>query len=217
MEITDLDQSVRGLEELEEQLYNSKELGASVSADTVHFKLKYWFERLKEEMKPLVLLQIKKKGTIKIMVGQGIVQSVEGLPDGYQYEVIECDKYGNRLCPECHDSMELADEDVEGQGKEWLCQNCKVHIPENCEGCTIPEPEEKECTDCDVPIKEAEKKSIPPARCGICGGIVTKDNFSESQGVLTHQECPEPDYEAMEAEAQAERDAETDYQNEMGG
>ena len=38
--------------------------------------------------------------TIQIKIGQGIVQSVEGLPDGYLYEVIECDKYGDPIEPE---------------------------------------------------------------------------------------------------------------------
>lgn len=35
--------------------------------------------------------------------------------------------------------------------------------------------------------------NIPPARCGMCGGIVTDDNFNESQGVLIHQSCYEND------------------------
>ena len=34
-----------------------------------------------------------------------------------------------KKCPECENPMTLADEEIEGQGKTWLCQECKVHIP----------------------------------------------------------------------------------------
>ena len=39
-------------------------------------------------------------GTIKIMTNSGLVLDVEGMPEGYQYEIIECDKCGNPLPPE---------------------------------------------------------------------------------------------------------------------
>ena len=32
-------------------------------------------------------------------------------------------------------------------------------------------------------------RQIPPATCQMCGGIITGDNFNESQGVLIHQSC----------------------------
>lgn len=38
--------------------------------------------------------------TIRIEISEGIVQDVKGLPKGYQYEIIECDKYGEPLPPE---------------------------------------------------------------------------------------------------------------------
>ena len=37
---------------------------------------------------------------IKIKTSAGVVLEVEGMPDGYQYEVIECDKCGEPLPPE---------------------------------------------------------------------------------------------------------------------
>jgi len=32
--------------------------------------------------------------------------------------------------------------------------------------------------------------NIPPARCAICGGQITGDNWNESQGTIIHNECP---------------------------
>ena len=67
-----------------------------------------WLKRYETDMKMIVVpmdvlstmyleLSIEKKGTIKIMTGQGLVQSVDGLPEGYDYEIIECDKCGEPL------------------------------------------------------------------------------------------------------------------------
>lgn len=36
-------------------------------------------------------------GTIKIEVCDGVIEKVKGLPEGYQYEIVECDKYGEPL------------------------------------------------------------------------------------------------------------------------
>lgn len=141
--------------------------------------------------------------TIKIMVGQGIVQSVEGLPDGYQYEVIECDKYGEPIdncedctipdpeekectdcdvplkekeCPQCHMPMVLADEDVEGQGKTWLCQECKIHmaldIDETVEDAirqTYEESETPPCPECGSKNTWYKTGDIKNGGCNDCG------------------------------------------------
>lgn len=60
------------------------------------------------------------KGTIKIHVSQGLVSDVKGLPEGYDYKVIECDKYGNPLCPECDITLDR----VKDKKDLFRCPEC---------------------------------------------------------------------------------------------
>lgn len=43
------------------------------------------------------VLEEETNKTIQVEVSEGCVQDVKGLPDGYQYEIVECDKYGEPL------------------------------------------------------------------------------------------------------------------------
>lgn len=71
--------------------------------------------------------EMMKMKTIKIEVCDGIVSEVKGLPEGYQYEIVECDKYGKPL-----DNRDEIN---------------------SCEECNLPNPEPYHCGDCSVPEK----------------------------------------------------------------
>lgn len=76
-------------------------------------------------------------------------------------------------CPECNELMTLADEEIEGQGKTWLCQECKVHIPYGLVTVTMIEGLIETVTvnnkEVDWTVDEQDKYGEPKL-CEDCGG-----------------------------------------------